>query len=53
MKNLSESSKEIAAIKSKKEWLMKSLSEDFYDVTDEDSENKIEEVGGLKEVERR
>ena len=33
---------------------MKSLSEeDFYDVTDEDSENEIEEVGGLREGERR
>ena len=33
---------------------MKSLSEkNFYDVTDEDSENKIEEVSGLEEVERR
>jgi len=32
---------------------MKSLSEeDFYDVTDENFENKIE-VGGLKEIERR
>jgi len=33
---------------------MKSLSEeDFYDVTDENFENKIEEVGGLKKIERR
>ena len=33
---------------------MRSLSEeDFYDVTDEDSDNEIEEVGGLEEVERR
>ena len=26
---------------------------DFYDVTDEDSDNEIEEVGGLEGVERR
>ena len=33
---------------------MKSLSEeDFYDVVDEDSDNKIEKVDGLKGVERR
>ena len=33
---------------------MRSLSEeDFYDVTDEDSDNEIEEVGGLEGVERR
>ena len=33
---------------------MRFLSEeDFYDVTDEDSENEIKKVGGLKEVERR
>ena len=33
---------------------MKSLSEKiFYDVTDEDFENKIEEIDDLKEVERR
>ena len=32
---------------------MKSLSEDFYDVADEDFENKIEEVGGLEKVKRR
>ena len=33
---------------------MKSLSEkDFYDLTDEDTENEIEEIGGLKEIERR
>ena len=33
---------------------MRSLSEeDFYDVTDEDSDNEIEEVGGLERVERR
>ena len=52
-KHLSESSKERAATKFKKERLMKSLSEkDFYDVTNEDFENDIEE-GGLKEVERR
>ena len=33
---------------------MRSLSEeDFYDVTEEDSDNEIEEVGGLEGVERR
>ena len=33
---------------------MRSLSEkDFYDVTDKDSDNEIEEVGGLKGVERK
>ena len=33
---------------------MKSLSErDFYDVTDEDSDNEIEEVDSLEGVERR
>ena len=54
MRHLSESSKERAAIKSNKERLMESLSEeDFYDVTDEDSDNKIEEVDGLEGVERR
>ena len=32
---------------------MKSLSEeDFYDVVDEESDNEIEEVGGLEGVER-
>ena len=52
--HLSEDSKERAAIKSRKERLMKSLSEeDFYDVTDEDSDNEIEEVGYLEGVERR
>ena len=29
------------------------IEKDFYDVTDEDYENKIEEVDGLEEVERR
>ena len=54
MRYLSEGSKERAAIKSKKEQLMKSLSEeDFYDVTDEDSENEIEKVDDLNEVEKR
>ena len=53
MRHLSEGSKERAAIKSKKEQIIKSLSEeDFYDVTDEDSDNKIEEVDGLG-VEKR
>ena len=33
---------------------MRSLSEkDFYDVTDEDSDNEFEEVGALEGVERR
>ena len=33
---------------------MRSLSkEDFYEVTDEASDNEIEEVGGLEVVERR
>ena len=54
MRHLSEGSKERAAIKFKKERLMKSLSEeDFYDVTDKDSDNEIEEVGGLEGIERR
>ena len=48
---LSEGSKERAAIKFKKERLMKSSNEeDFYDVTDKDSDNEIEEVGGSKEL---
>ena len=51
---LSEGSKERAAIKSKKERLMRSLSEeDFYEVTEEDSDNEIEEVGGLEGVKRK
>ena len=54
MKHLYEGSKERAAIKSKKEQLMRSLSEeDFYDMTDEDSDNEIEEVDDLAGVERR
>ena len=54
MRHISEGSKERAAIKSKKERLMRSLSEeDFYDVTEEDSDNEIEEVDGLEGVERR
>ena len=54
MSHLSEGSKERAAIKSKKERLIKSLSEEeFYNVTDEDSDNEIEEVDGLEGVERR
>ena len=45
VRHLSEGSKEIVAIKFKKERLMKSLSEeDFYDAVDEDSKNKIEVV---------
>jgi len=53
-RHLSEGSKERAAIKSKKDRLMRSLSEeDFYEVTEEDSDNEIEEVGGLEGVERR
>jgi len=53
-RHLSEGSKERAAIKSKKDRLMRSLSEeDFYDVIEEDSDNEIEEVGGLERVERR
>ena len=52
MRHLSEGSKERAVIRSKKERLIKSLSEeDFYDATNEDSDNEIEEVGGLEEVE--
>ena len=52
--HLFKGSKERAAIKSKKERLMKSLSEeDFYDIADEVSDNEIKEVGGLKGVERR
>ena len=52
--HLSEGSKEKAAIKFKKVRLMRSLSEeDFYDVTEEDSDNEIEEVGSLEGVERR
>ena len=51
MRYLSEGSKKRAAIKSKKERVMGSLSEeDFYDVTDENSDNEIEEVGGLGAV---
>ena len=51
---LSEGSKERAAVKSNKERLIKSLSEkDFYDVTDEDSNNEIEKVDGLEGVERK
>ena len=54
MRHLSESSKERVAIKFKKERLMRSLNEeDFYDVTDKDSDNEIEEVGNLEGVERR
>ena len=54
MRHLSEGSKERAEIKSKKERLMRSLSEeDFYDLTDEDSDNEIEEADGLEGVERR
>ena len=54
MRHLSEGYKERATIKLKKERFMKSLSEkDFYDVTDEDSNNEIEEVDGLERVERR
>jgi len=52
--NLSEGSKERATIKFKKERLMRSLSEeDFYDLSDEDSDNKIEEIDDLEGVERR
>ena len=50
----SEGSKERAVIKFKKERLMRSLSEeDFYDVSDEDSDNKTEEIDDLEGVERR
>ena len=50
MRHLSESSKERAIIKYKIELLLKSLSEeDFYHMADEDSEDDIEKVGGLKE----
>ena len=47
--HLSEGSKERAVIKSKKKRVMKSLSEeDFYDVTDEDSDNENEKVGDFR-----
>ena len=49
MRHLSEGSKERAAIKSKKERLRRYLSgEDFYVVTDKDSDNEIVEVGSLE-----
>ena len=51
---LSEGSKKRAAIKSKKDRLMKFLSEEyFYDMTDEESRYDIKKVNDLKEVERR
>ena len=54
LRHLSEGSKERAVIKSKKERLIKTLSEeDSNDVAVENSENEIENVGGLKEIERR
>ena len=51
-KHLSEGSKERASIKVKKEDLMKSLTEEVF-MKLAKSEDEIEEVGGLEEIERR
>ena len=52
-KHLSKGSKERVSIKAKKEHLMKSLTKEaFHEISDTRYDDEIEEVGGLKEIEK-